>query len=151
MIKSLDVSILLILSLMGCSAASILDAIFCSILLFSLHSNSSNSRLSWIVFDSWDVGEGFGVDGLSWDKGGVVSSGLAIFMGVFFKGFLFGLSLGLPLDLCLRFLFFAVLVFLLLITSISESHVVSSAIGSCWVHLDLVQLGQFGNKVFILG
>ena len=97
------------------------------------------------------MGDGFGVDGFSWDKGGVVSSGLAIFMGIFFKGFLFGLSLGLPLDLCLRFLFFIVLVFLLLITSISDSPVVSSTNGSCLVHLDLVQLGQFGNKVFILG
>ena len=29
--------------------------------------------------------------------------------------------------------------------------VVSSTNGSCLVHLDLVQLGQFGNKVFILG
>ena len=97
------------------------------------------------------MGEGFGVVGLSSDKGGVVSSGLAIFTGIFFKCFLFGLSLGLPLDLCLCFLFFAVLVFLLLINSISESHVVSSASGSCWVHLDLVQLGQFSNNVFILG
>ena len=73
------------------------------------------------------------------------------FYGHFFKGFLFGSSLGLPLDLCLRFLFFIMLVFLLLITSISELHVVSSTNGSCLVHLDLVQLGQFGNKVFILG
>ena len=69
----------------------------------------------------------------------------------FFKGFLFGLSLGLPLDLCLCFLFFVMLVFLLLITSISKSHAVSGTNGSCLVHLDLVQLGQFGNKVFILG
>ena len=73
------------------------------------------------------------------------------FYGHFFKGFLFGLSLGLPLDLCLRFLFFVMLVFLLLITSISESPVVSSTNGSCLVYLDLVQLGQFSNKVFILG
>ena len=80
-----------------------------------------------------------------------MSSGLAIFVGVFFKGFLFGLSLGLPLDLCLCFLFFIVLLFLLLISSISDSPVVSSTNGSCLVHLDLVQLGQFSNKVFILG
>ena len=112
-IMSLDVSILSILSLMGCSAASILDAIFCSILLFSLRSNSSNSGLSWTILDSRDMGEGFRLVGLSSDKGGVVSSGLAIFTGVFVRGFLFGLSLGLPLGLCLRFLFFAVLVFLL--------------------------------------
>ena len=70
---------------------------------------------------------------------------------IFVRVFLFGLSLGLPLDLCLRFLFFALLVFLLLISSISESHVVSGANESCWVHLSLIQLGQFGNNVFILG
>ena len=86
-IKSLDVSILSILSLMGCSAASILDAIFCNILLFNLRSSSSNSGLSWIDFTSWDVWDVLRMVGLSWDKGGVVSSALAIFAGIFLKVF----------------------------------------------------------------
>ena len=33
------------------------------------------------------MGEGFGIMGLSSDKGGVVSSGLAIFTGVFLRVF----------------------------------------------------------------
>ena len=97
------------------------------------------------------MGDGLSAVGFSWDTGRVVSFGVAIFVGVLFKGFLFGLSLGLPLDLCFHFLFFNLLVSLLLIASISESHVVSSTIGSCLAHLDLVQLGQFGNKDVILG
>ena len=89
--------------------------------------------------------------GISWVNGGLLSFGLAILMGVFFRGFLLGLSLGLPLDLCFLFLFFNLSLCLLLVTSMSESpQVVSSAVRSCLVHSDLVQLGQSGNKVVIL-